>query len=322
MSSFLIKVAPGLFVANSEAATTYYKSLKNHHANQQFLYDKLASHAEKEAKYKKQIEEPKETILLPEEALKSMRWDSEIAQASGLEDALEDELGLVNATSLQLEADGKKAKTSRLVEEMAITESENVPSTIEKNSVIDALQMQITGLKLELPQKKEEYEECKIKFGAADSANAELKRLQKRREERDTPKSETVQLENTIDVLNDTVAHLKCVMAELESEAAQLKPKLEKEKQKHEETRGLLHKEESAFDALQDKFDVIRQKLQDADDDYDGLVKENRNLLDGRRQAAEELEKLSVRHEKLQLDRSNSVYEVLEQTEELHAAKD
>ena len=153
MSSFSIEVAPGLFVANGEPAMAYYKGLKYHHANQKFLYDKLTSHAEKEAKYKKQSEELKETISLPGGASESMRWDSETAKASGLEDALEDELGLVDATLPQEKADGKKAKTSRLVEDRAIIKSENVSSISEKNSVIDALQTQITCLEMELSQK-------------------------------------------------------------------------------------------------------------------------------------------------------------------------
>ena len=72
MSFFSIEVAPGLFVANGEAATAYYKGLKNHHTSQQFLFDKLASHTEKGTEYRKQIEELKETITLPEEALESM----------------------------------------------------------------------------------------------------------------------------------------------------------------------------------------------------------------------------------------------------------
>ena len=97
-----------------------------------------------------------------------------------------------------------------------------------------------------------------------------------------------------------------------------MKQKLEKEKQTHEETRVLLRKEGSAFDTL---LDIVRQKSQDVDDDYAGLVKENENLLDERRQGAEELEKLDPRHEKLQPDRINSVYEVLEKTKKLDAAK-
>ena len=83
----------------------------------------------------------------------------------------------------------------------------------------------------------------------------------------------------------------------------------------------MLRKEESAFDTLQDEIDVIRPKLQNADDDYDDLVKENENLLDERRQATEDLEKLSERREKLQLESINSAYEVLDKTKELNAAK-
>ncbi|KAK1912329.1 hypothetical protein P3342_009930 [Pyrenophora teres f. teres] len=66
MTSSSVQVTPGLFAANREVAVAYYKGLQSHHANHQFMLGELASHAEKEDKYKTQIKLLKENISSPE----------------------------------------------------------------------------------------------------------------------------------------------------------------------------------------------------------------------------------------------------------------